>query len=56
VLVSAAKTVSKVIITAYDPTTGVFAFTTALTGGTAADPANGDILWFKLEGSTGGKP
>lgn len=51
VQLSAAKTVSKVIFTALDLSAGTASFTTALTSGTAADPASGDILTFSLEGS-----
>jgi hypothetical protein len=52
ILVSAAKTVTKVIITAYSPTAGTFSFTLVQSAATAAEAANGDILWFKLEAST----
>lgn len=54
VVLSAAKTVSKVIVTALNLTAGTASFTTALTSGTAADPANGDILQLEVLGNSSG--
>lgn len=54
VQLSAAKTVGNVIITAVDFAAGTFGFTTAITAGTAADPANGDQLVFELEAGIAG--
>ena len=54
VVKSAAKTVSKAIVTALDLSAGTATFTTALTAGTAAEPANGDILWIELIGNRSG--
>jgi len=54
VQLSAAKTVGNVIFTAVDFTAGTFGFTTAITAGTAADPANGDQLAFLLDGGIAG--
>lgn len=51
VVLSAAKTVGNVIITALDLAAGTAGFTTAITAGTAADPANGDILSLEVSGS-----
>jgi len=54
VALSAAKTVGNVIITALDLAAGTAGFTTAITAGTAADPANGDILEFEISGNCSG--
>jgi hypothetical protein len=54
VVKSAAKTVSKIIVTAIDLAAGTATFTTALTAGTAAEPASGDILWLEFIGNPTG--
>lgn len=54
VQLSAAKTVADIIITAIDFTAGTMSFTTALSGSTAADPANGDQLAFMLDAGIAG--
>lgn len=51
---SAAKTVSKIIVTALDLSAGTATFTSALTAGTAAEPASGDILWLEFHGNPSG--
>jgi hypothetical protein len=53
---SAAKTVGNVIPTALDLAAGTASFTTAITAGTAADPANGDILALEIIGNRSGVP
>jgi len=52
VTLSAAKTVGNVIMTAVSHTAGTFGFTTAISAGTAADPASGDQLELTLECGT----
>jgi len=54
VVLSAAKTVGNVIMTALDLAAGTAGFTTAITAGTAADPANGDILGLEIMGNGSG--
>lgn len=54
VVKSAAKTVTKAIVTALDLSAGTATFTTAASAGTAAEPANGDILWIEIIGSRAG--
>lgn len=56
VVLSAAKTVGTCIVTALDLGAGTASFTTALTGGTAADPASGDILEIVIVGNFTGVP
>ena len=54
VVKSAAKTVTKAIVTALDLSAGTATFTTAASAGTAAEPANGDILWIEVHGDRSG--